>query len=219
MIDVSSSFSRFQAAVFDLDGTLIRSEHIWEAAKIEVLSGYGISPGQEMLDAYVGRGLGDFLEALVGHSHPEHTRLRMAKEIDAVADEMLPRLRGPMEGAGDLLRSLHEAGLRIGVCSSAARYHIEDALAELAIRDCVETIVSGAELSRGKPDPLPYLTTMAQLGLAPDMACAFEDSIVGATSAHKAGLSVFAIGEGCTDDRFSFCHHQAESYLALTQVA
>lgn len=211
-------FTQFKAAIFDLDGTLVHSEHAWEAAKIKVLAQYGLVPSRPVLDAHVGRSLSDFLDEMFGEPlSPEQLR-KIGNQIGAAADDLLPKMRNPVAGAADLLCSLHEDGLRIAICSSSPRRHIVSALTELHINDCIETIVSAAELPRGKPDPLPYLATLSSLGLKPQVACAFEDSRPGATSAYMAGVSVFAIGEGCTAPEFSFCHARAESFTDLALV-
>ena len=75
------------------------------------------------------------------------------------------------------------------------RLHGLVAMAELGISDKVDVVVSGVELSKEKPHPLPYLMTVRALGLEPHNVCAFEDSLPGARSAHAAGLTVFVIGE------------------------
>ncbi len=213
MIEAARHLSRFKAAIFDLDGTLIHSEHVWEAAKKDVLARYGVISGQDVIDAYVGRGLGDFLIETVGQTHDAQQRADMADQIEAVADHLLTKLREPIPVAVSLLRALHASGVRIAICSSAQRHHILDALRQLDIADLVESITSGAELPKGKPDPLPYATALASLGLAPQDACAFEDSLPGAQSANQANLSVFAIGAGCSGATFSFCDIRAESYM------
>lgn len=205
-------FRQFKAAIFDLDGTLIHSEHAWEAAKIEVLATYGLVPSKTVLDAHVGRGLNGFLDEMFGDPLSPEQRLKIGKQIGAAADILLPKMRKPVAGAADLLCSLDENGLMIAICSSSPRRHIVSALAALRIDDRIDTIVSGAELPRGKPDPLPYLATLSALGIDPHSACAFEDSQSGTTSAFLAGISVFAIGESCTGPEFSFCHARAESF-------
>lgn len=205
-------FTQFQAAVFDLDGTLIHSEHAWEASKIKVLAEYGIVPSQAFLDAYVGRGLDDFVDNAFENSLPLEERKDIGKQIGAVAEVLLPQMRKPIDGAAEFLRSLNEKGLKIAICSSSARRHINNALAMLEVTDCVEVIISGQELPRGKPDPLPYLEASSALKVRPENACAFEDSVPGARSAFDAGTIVFAIGNGCTVPEFEFCHHKVKSY-------
>lgn len=58
-------FTRFKAAIFDLDGSLVHSENAWKAAKIIVLAHYGLVLSRPVLDAHVGRGLGDCIETIV----------------------------------------------------------------------------------------------------------------------------------------------------------
>src|SRR5690606_24806420 len=166
----------YRAAIFDLDGTLVHSEHVWERAKIEVTARYGKQPSRALLDAHVGRGLRDFLDELFGYPLSPETRREIGDQIGAEADIWLERLREPVPGAGEWLRDLAEAGLRIAICSSSPRRHIASAVEMLGITELVEVVVSGAELPRGKPDPLPFLTTLDGLALPAHDAFAVEDS-------------------------------------------
>lgn len=212
-------FSRYCAAIFDLDGTLVHSEHAWEAAKIEVLGHYGLVPSRALLDAYVGRGLAGFVDELFGPSLAPDRRREIGDRIGAAADLLLPEMREAVPGAPELLCRLHDAGLRIAICSSSPRRHIEGALEMLGIAGRIETIVSAAELPRGKPDPLPFSATLAALNLQPGDACVFEDSLPGARSAFAAGLPVLAVGKGCTGPEFAFCRIRAENFADLIQAS
>lgn len=212
-IESTVNLNQFQAAVFDLDGTLVHSEHAWEAAKIEALAQHGLVPSRALLDAHVGRGLAGFLDEAFGQPLSPDQQGEIGDQIGRAADVLLPKMREPVAGAVELLTTLHEQGLRIAICSSSPRRHIVGALAMLGVSDRIETIVSGAELSKGKPDPLPYTVTLSALDLSPQTACAFEDSLPGAKSAFLAGMSVFAIGEGCTRSDFDFCHIRAKSFI------
>lgn len=206
------TFKQYQAAIFDLDGTLVHSEHAWEAAKLEVLARYGLVPSQRLLEAHVGRGLDGFLDEVFGYTLSLDQRNKIGNQIGEAADVLLPKMRRPVAGATDMLCALHEHEMQIAICSSSPRRHIVSALAELGIADRIITIVSAAELPKGKPDPLPYQATLSSLKLKPQAVCAFEDSLSGAQSACSAGISVFAVGKGCTGPKFSFCHKQAESF-------
>ena len=210
--DVFQRLAAFKASVFDLDGTLVHSEHAWEEAKLTVLASYGITPTKAVLNAHIGRGLSDFLDDVFGRPLSSDEKTEIGNRIGAKADVLLPKLRVPMEGAADLLKALHNTGQRIAICSSSPRRHIVSAMAALGITESIETFISGSELSKGKPHPLPYLTTVRALDLAPQDVCAFEDSLPGAKSAHAAGLTVFAIGKGCSGQTFDFCAGAAENF-------
>jgi HAD superfamily hydrolase (TIGR01509 family) len=211
--------TRFRAAIFDLDGTLVHSEHVWERAKVEVTARYGKRPTRELLDAHVGCGLKGFLDELFGMPLPPEMRRAIGEQIGAEADRWLDALREPVPGAREWLVSLAEAGLRVAICSSSPRRHIMGALEMLDVTDVVELAVSGAELPVGKPDPLPFLTTLDRLGLAAGDAFAIEDSVAGARAATGAGLFTLAIGPDCTGPAYDFCHHRAESYASLHHPA
>lgn len=86
----------------------------------------------------------------------------------------------------------------------------------LGIGDVVELAVSGAELPVGKPDPLPFLTTLDALALPAAQAFAVEDSVPGARAAQGAGMFIVAVGPGCTGPAYDFCPLRAESYADLT---
>lgn len=211
-------FSAFTAAVFDLDGTLVHSEHAWMEAKVEVLRRHGISADQSLLDAHVGRGLRDFLDEAFGRTLSAREQQAIGNEIGAEADELLPTMREPVVGAADVLCHLHDRGLRIAICTASPMRHVLSAMDMLGISDRIETIVSASDLPRGKPDPLPYVTAVSQLEVLPATACAFEDSVPGVTSATAAGLSVLAVGPGCSGWK-DFCGiYRAENYLHLSEI-
>ena len=119
-----TTLTRFRAAVFDLDGTLVHSEHAGEAAKIEVLAQHGLVPSQALLDAHVGRGLDGFLDEAFDKPLLSEQRNSIGNRIGAAADLLLPKMREPIPGATELLRKLHESRVRIAICSSSPRRHI-----------------------------------------------------------------------------------------------
>jgi sugar-phosphatase len=188
------TLSTCKAAIFDLDGTLVHSEPAWEEAKRRVLHSIGISVPQSTYDAFVGRGLRGFLGHVLGPDLSEPRRTELADRIGAEADVLLPALRQPVPGAAQSVSRLAGLGLRIAVCYSSPRRHIDAALEQLGVAPLVKVIVSGANLPRGKPDPLPYLEVLRLLRLDPDQAFAVEDALPGAQSAHAAGLEVIGIG-------------------------
>ena len=204
----------FRAAVFDLDGTLVDSEPAWEKAKRIVAARYGVAPTQAQIDATVGRSLDVFLVDVFGATDAA-AALRLRTEIFDEADVHLPNVRVAVPGAAAFLRDLSCRGLKVAICSSSARRHIEAAVAYLDIGDCIDLIVSAAELDRGKPDPLPYLVTTQRLAIAPAESMAFEDAVPGARSAKDAGLFTVAVGPGCNGPDYAFCDVQVENYSEL----
>lgn len=213
------NLSQYRAAIFDLDGTLVHSEPAWEAAKRRVMGRLGIEVPQTTYDAFVGRGLRGFLTEVLGPDLTDSHRSDLANEIGAEADVLLPLLRQPIPGAAQSVIRLAEAGLRIAICSSSPSRHIHAALGQLGVADLVGTIVSGADLPRGKPDPLPYLETLRLLDLRPTEAFAVEDALPGLVSAYEAGLTVIAIGRECVKAGFpEYCSVWVPDYSNFDQI-
>jgi HAD superfamily hydrolase (TIGR01509 family) len=211
--------SHASAAIFDLDGTLVLSEPAWEEAKRRVMASLGLQVPQRVYDAFVGRSVGDFLDHVLGPDLSTGQRADLADRVSAEADILLPRLRQPVPGAAQSVRRLADAGLRIALCSSAPRRHIHAALEQLGIAALVEVIVSGAELPRGKPDPLPYLETLRLLDLDATAAFAVEDALAGVRSAHAAGLFVIGIGPDAQRPDFAaFCHHRVADFAGFDRL-
>lgn len=193
---------RYRAAIFDLDGTLVHSEPAWETAKRRVLARLGIEIPQSTYDAFVGRGLRGFLSEVLGPDLTDARRIEIANQISAEADELLPLMRQPVPGAASSLKKVAEAGVLVAICSSSPRHLIIAAIEQLGVADCISAIVSGADLPRGKPDPLPYLESIRALQVKPSSAFAVEDALPGAISAHEAGLGVIGIGPEARNARF-----------------
>ena len=216
--DINFDPRHYHAAIFDLDGTLVHSEHVWEHAKVEVAARYGKYPSRALLDAHVGRGLRDFLDEVFEMPLTPEMRRAIGDQIGAVADGLLDHLREPVPGARDWLIGVAELGVRVAVCSSSPRRHIDGALEMLGIADVVELSVSASELSVGKPDPLPFLTTLDRLSLSAERAFAVENSVPGARSARGAGLFTIAVGPGCTGAAYHFCDLCTENYDSLSHL-
>lgn len=96
-------------------------------------------------------------------------------------------------GAVELLEQSGRLGLPVALATSTrtqlARHKLE--LAGLA--DYFDIVIGGDAVSRGKPDPEPYLTASRALGHVPTACWAIEDSDNGVRSAHAAGMFVVQV--------------------------
>lgn len=213
------SLLQFRAAIFDLDGTLVVSEPAWELAKRRVVASLGIEVAQSVYDAFVGRGLRGFLNHVLGPDLSASRLVALAHQIGAEADILLPLMLQPLPGASQAVQHLADAGLQVAVCSSSPRRHIHEALEQLGLSRCVSVVVSGAELAKGKPDPLPYQDALRQLALESRDAFAVEDALPGVRSAHGAGLMTIGIGAECLKPDFeAYCSYRVPNYQEFNRL-
>lgn len=184
--------SAVRAVVFDLDGVLLDSEQVWNAAKRDVVRERG------------GTWLDTAERDMMGMSSPEwsrymHDRLGVPlepAEIDrAAVANLLARYRSELP----LLPGAREAVDRIaarwpiGLASSSNREVIDAVLDAMGIADRFAVTISSEEVSRGKPAPDVYLEVARRLDVDPREAVAIEDSANGIRSAHAAGMRVIAL--------------------------
>tara|TARA_Y100000385_G_C12948439_1_gene574413 strand:+ start:137 stop:847 length:711 start_codon:yes stop_codon:yes gene_type:complete len=185
--------SKIKAIIFDMDGTLVESEHIWAYAKQKVAEAEGTKINKDELEKYIGRGLSDFIDEIIKPESAER-RIRLKQKIEEKALENYKSNINVIDGAVDLLKAFKSAGMRIAICSSGPMEAIKSSLLALNATEMVEVVVSGESLSIGKPDPLPYLHTLLKLNLKPSSVIVFEDTISGLKSATSADIKTIIVG-------------------------
>lgn len=181
-----------RAAVFDLDGTLVLSEErnraVWEA----FFRANGVEPDGELLHYVTGRRGADSLAQIV-HMFPGRTVAGLGADlVQQQASIELPAPQ-PVPGAAELVRSLAAAGLPLGLVTSADRPTVEEALAELGVREHFQSVIAAEDVQQGKPDPSGYLTACEQLSVAPSEAVGFEDSPVGMEALQAARMRCIGV--------------------------
>lgn len=118
-------------------------------------------------------------------------RLALRKETlyrESVADgvQLLPGVKG-------LLDAFEAEGWPQAVGSSAPRENLNLLLGATGTRDYFATIVSGEDVTRGKPDPEVFLNGAAGLGIAPNRCVVFEDAVAGVQAAKAGGMACVAV--------------------------
>jgi HAD superfamily hydrolase (TIGR01509 family) len=98
-----------------------------------------------------------------------------------------------LPGVADAIAALESRGMALAVASSGLRPSIEEILGNLGVLSSFRAIIGGEDVSRGKPDPEPYIRAAAALGVEPASCLVFEDSSVGVTSAKAAGAVCVAV--------------------------
>jgi HAD superfamily hydrolase (TIGR01509 family) len=181
-----------RAVVFDLDGVLVDSEHLWDRARRELVAERG------------GRWRAGATQDMMGMSSPEwsrylHDELGVELEPAEISADVVFRLEVLYREKLPLFPGAREAVLAaaerwpLGLASSANR-EIIDLVLELAeLQDAFAATVSSEEVARGKPAPDVYLEAARRLGVAAADCAAVEDSSNGLRSAAAAGMTVVAL--------------------------
>lgn len=183
----------FEAAIFDMDGTLLDTESVFRTIVFEVCTELGF----EMTD--------EVHMSMVGGSHERTSQLLI--EAYGVSfpytlfDErcrfiMRERSHGgvPVKaGARELVTELRERGIPTAVATSSRNPHAQHHLAAAGLFDLFDTIVTRDDVVHPKPHPEPYLTAARRLGIEPTRCLALEDSHAGVRAAHAAGMQTVMV--------------------------
>ena len=184
---------RCRGIVFDLDGSLMDSMWIWKAIDIEYLGRYGFFPPKGFQDEIGGL---SFFETAVQFKNrfriPESVE-EIMEEWNRMAYEKYAHEVFLKPGADRLLRFCGENGIRLAVASSNSRELVDRVLASNKVTDLFQAIVTGSEVTRGKPEPDVYLCAAEKIGVSPEQILAFEDIVPGIRSAKAAGMEVCAV--------------------------
>jgi HAD superfamily hydrolase (TIGR01509 family) len=181
-----------QAVLWDLDGTLVDTEPSWIAAEYRLVESFGGSWNDAHAHAVVGNPLLVTAAYLREHGGVD---LPPAEIVDRLLVEVLADVRRAVvwrPGVRRLLAGLRAAGVPCAMVTMSYQ-QLAQAVADRLPAGTFATLVTGEQVSNGKPDPEAYLTAAARLGVQPSRCLAIEDSPAGVASAEAAGCRVLAV--------------------------
>ncbi|WP_033666577.1 HAD family hydrolase [Salinispora mooreana] len=181
------------AVLFDMDGTLVDSEKLWDTALRELAIAYGGVLSENARQAMIGTSMAAAMQLLHDDlGQPERDLQASAAWINARILELFRCGLQWQPGALTLLRAVRAAQIPTALVTSSARALVEVALDTLG-RDSFDVVVCGDEVDAAKPHPMPYLTAARVLGVPIGRCVAIEDSPTGVASALAAGAAVLAV--------------------------
>ena len=181
-----------EAVVFDLDGILIDSEHVWDEVR------------QQLADERGGRWNENASRDMMGMSSIEWSRymrdvVGLTEEPEEISAEVVRRLEDRyrrelplIPGAEQAVESL-AARWPLALASSSNRELIDLVLESSGLGRYFTASVSSEEVARGKPAPDVFLEAARRLGVEPTHCAAVEDSENGILAAKAADMRTIAI--------------------------
>ncbi|MGF1476025.1 MAG: HAD family hydrolase [Geminicoccaceae bacterium] len=175
------------AILWDMDGTLVDSEPLHEAALVQALRHVDLSPPEEFHKHIVGRDAREVHAWCRQHLGLElelrdWLRLKYRTYFASVA-----RLK-PRSGAVDLFNELSTEGFAQAVVSNSDRMIVSANLDTVGLTDPGLITVSRNDVRDGKPLPEPYLRAAWLLQVDPKDCVVVEDSVTGAKAGLAAGM-------------------------------
>ncbi len=183
-----------RGVIFDVDGVLVESYH----AHFESWKQLAEENNLTLTEAEFSREFGRTSREIIADLWPEFgaSAERIAEfdeRKEALYREIVAADFPAMEGAVKLIDDLLAAGFKIGVGSSGPPENVALTLAQLGRAEKFSGVVTGADVSRGKPDPEVFLTCAAKMGVAPEACAVIEDAAAGIAAANAASMKSIAL--------------------------
>ncbi|MCV7168499.1 HAD family phosphatase [Mycobacterium manitobense] len=183
------------AVLFDMDGTLVDSEKLWDISLEALYARLGGELSAEVRQALVGSSAENTMRTVFADLRVEPDPQAMAEAHRWLHDytaELFEQGLPWCAGARELLDALAADGVPLALVTNTLRPLTDKALKSIGGHYFSAT-VCGDEVTNGKPAPDPYLRASELLGLAPGACLAVEDSVTGTAAAEGAGCPVLVV--------------------------
>ena len=181
-----------QGAIFDMDGLLFDTERMYRDSWKQSAQQFGLVHNP------------DFPRTVCGSSgaHMREIILQYYPQVDAkaFADDCILRVERELEthvpektGVRDILQYFKQHGVRVAVASSSKRATVLHNLKQTDILSYFDAVVSGDQVTHGKPAPDIFLLAAQQIGCEPENCYVFEDGTNGIRAGAAAGCTTIMI--------------------------
>lgn len=197
---------KYQGVFFDFDYTLGDSTIPIFVGFCRGFAAMGLpEPTVEQVRPTVGKTLYDAYTMLTGDADPEHRaeffhQFQLAVGEIAVGPDahVMEEKSVLLPGAVELLRDLHESGVKVALVSTKGAGTIRQIFDRNGVTHLCDLIVGGHDVKRHKPDPEGLLFAMEQLGVKPEEVLFCGDTVIDAAAARNAGVEFAAVLNGTT---------------------
>ncbi len=177
-----------QAAIFDIDGTLVDSVDLHASAWQEALVKFGHHVTFAQARSQIGKGGDQFIPVFLSEAEQRDHGAEMEEWRDKLfGSKYLPLVR-PFSAVPELLRCVRKAGLKVAVASSSKKSGLGVYLEIACIKDLVDVATSSEDAEQSKPAPDIFQVALQKLGIGGPEAVTIGDTPYDAEEAGNAGI-------------------------------
>ena len=182
---------KYQAAIFDMDGTLIDSLEDLTDSVNEAMAHYGFkSHTLEECRYFVGNGARKLIERSIPKDKASYSDFvsEVLEYYNGCYKRHLTNKTHPYDGILDMLKRLQEKNISLGVCTNKQQFAADEIISAMFPDNMFGAVIGDQKGLPRKPDPAKVLKIAAQFKIKPERVAYFGDTSVDMETAHNAGF-------------------------------
>ncbi|MGW3354521.1 HAD family hydrolase [Streptomyces bungoensis] len=181
-----------RAAVFDVDGTLVDTNHLHVVTWWEAFRQAGHDVPMHAVHRAVGLGSDDLIAHLLGEDRDRDQDAALSDAHKALYGQYFDRLPA-LPGAAELLRRLHGDGWTVVLATSASGAELGALRRAIGADDAIAATASAGDVERGKPAPEPVEHALQLAGVPASRAVFVGDTVWDMRAGSKAGVRCLGV--------------------------
>jgi beta-phosphoglucomutase len=178
-----------RGVIFDVDGVLVDSYDAHMRSWLLMGREHGLAITEEEFASTFGQTSREIIARFWGSDLSAQAVEALDARKEAIYRDLIREHFPAMDGAVELVDALAAAGFSLAVGSSGPPANVELTLDRLGRATRFDAIVTGRDVTRGKPDPQVFQIAGERLGLSPARCIVIEDAPVGIAAARAAGMA------------------------------
>jgi len=182
------------AVIFDMDGVLVDTYRAHFQSWLRMAERAGLHFTEAEFAPTFGRTSREIIAHFWGDGRIDDREIAaLDAEKEAAFREIIAQDFPAMPGAKELLVALHHDRFKLAVGSSGPPDNVAMVVEKLDAKHLFGAIVTGMDVTRGKPDPQVFLLAAERLGVPPSRCVVVEDARPGIQAAHAAGMKAVGL--------------------------
>ena len=199
--------------IFDVDGTLLDSMHIWGELGKRYLGSVGIEAKPGLAKILFPMSLDESSEYLKNEYNLSDSVEQITEDTIMILSDFYRYEVAPKPGALAFVRKMQSKNIPMAIATSGDCRILDTALERLGIADCFVGILTCSELKTNKRVPTIYLRAAELLGTTPIETAVFEDVLYAVRAAKSAGFITYAIEDEASIHERTEIKETADFYL------
>lgn len=190
-----------RGVALDMDGLLFDTEGLYWQVGDTVLQRRGYRYSKELQNRMMGRVGVAAVQQMIDLHELDDDAESLLEECDQIFAAMLSDGVEKMPGVDEMIGLFQQQSLPFGVATSSRRKFADVLLGSLEWHRDLTFVLTGDDVTRGKPDPQMYQMAADRLGIDPSEMLVLEDSGNGCAAAVAAGAITVAVPSQHTKDQ------------------